>query len=234
MPTQSPARVASSSSTQVPPMRPWAAGMIGFSLRRADPNVHWQPTAITREDHAGLKKSDPARCCGSPACRAAGKSTIANEVEKALNLMNRHTFLARWRQCPPRPQPRSGVVYRGRPDREYPPGRRSGQADGGAGLIVLTAFISPFRGGAADGAPDMMAQGEFIEILRRHPAGRGRSARCEGGSTRRRARGQLKNFTGIDSPYEPPENAEIRVNTVDMTPEEAARYIIQQIPAAQK
>ena len=69
-----------------------AAGMIDFSLRRAD-NVHWQPTAITREDHAGLKNQTPSACCGSPACRAAAMSTIANEVEKALNLMNRHTFL---------------------------------------------------------------------------------------------------------------------------------------------
>jgi bifunctional enzyme CysN/CysC len=96
-----------------------------------------------------------------------------------------------------------------------------------AGLIVLTAFISPFRA-EREMVRKMLPQGEFIEIFVDTPLSVA-EARDVKGLYKKAREGQLKNFTGIDSPYEAPESPEIRVNTVDMTPEEAARYIIAQI-----
>jgi len=96
-----------------------------------------------------------------------------------------------------------------------------------AGLIVLTAFISPFRAERRM-VREMLPEGEFIEIFVDTPL-EVAEQRDVKGLYKKAREGQLKNFTGIDSPYEAPENAEIRVNTVDMTPAEAADYIIEQI-----
>ena len=96
-----------------------------------------------------------------------------------------------------------------------------------AGLIVLTAFISPFRAERRM-VRDMLPEGEFIEIFVDTPLEVAEQRDVKGLYKKARS-GELKNFTGIDSPYEAPENAEIRVNTVDMTPQEAAEYIISQI-----
>jgi bifunctional enzyme CysN/CysC len=96
-----------------------------------------------------------------------------------------------------------------------------------AGLIVLTAFISPFRA-ERNMVRQMLPAGEFIEIFVDTPLSVA-EARDVKGLYRKAREGRLKNFTGVDSPYEPPEDPEIRVNTVDMTPEEAARYIIDRI-----
>lgn len=201
-----------------------AAGMIEFSLRRAD-NVHWQPTAITRDDHAGMKNQTP-RVLWFTGLSGSGKSTIANEVEKQLFLMNRHTFLLDGDNVRHGLNRDLGFTETDRIENI----RRVGEvaklmAD--AGLIVLTAFISPFRAERRM-VRDMLPVGEFIEIFVDTPIEVAESRDVKGLYKKARA-GQLKNFTGIDSPYEAPENAEIRVNTVDMTPEEAARFIIQQI-----
>ena len=96
-----------------------------------------------------------------------------------------------------------------------------------AGLIVLTAFISPFRAERRM-VREMMGEGEFIEVFVDTPLEVAEARDVKGLYKKARA-GELKNFTGIDSPYEPPENAEIVVNTVDMTPVEAAEFIISQI-----
>ncbi len=96
-----------------------------------------------------------------------------------------------------------------------------------AGLIVLTAFISPFRAERRM-VREMMDEGEFIEIFVDTPLDVAEARDVKGLYKKARA-GELKNFTGIDSPYEEPENAEIRVNTVDMTVEEAADYIVSRI-----
>ncbi|WP_296722596.1 sulfate adenylyltransferase subunit CysN [Erythrobacter sp.] len=201
-----------------------AAGMIAFSLRRAD-NVHWQPTAITREDHAGMKNQTP-RVLWFTGLSGSGKSTIANEVEKQLNLMNRHTFLLDGDNVRHGLNRDLGFTEADRIENI----RRVGEvaklmAD--AGLIVLTAFISPFRAERRM-VRDMLPEGEFIEIFVDTPLEVAETRDVKGLYKKARA-GQLKNFTGIDSPYEPPESPEIRVNTVDMTPQEAARFIIQQI-----
>ncbi|MEQ5788487.1 sulfate adenylyltransferase subunit CysN [Erythrobacter sp. NFXS35] len=201
-----------------------AAGMIAFSLRRAD-NVHWQPTAITREDHAGLKNQTP-RVLWFTGLSGSGKSTIANEVEKQLNLMNRHTFLLDGDNVRHGLNRDLGFTEADRIENI----RRVGEVAKlmvDAGLIVLTAFISPFRAERRM-VRDMLPKGEFIEVFVDTPLDVA-EARDVKGLYKKARSGQLKNFTGIDSPYETPENAEIRVNTVDMTPEEAARYIIGRI-----
>jgi bifunctional enzyme CysN/CysC len=201
-----------------------AAGMIAFSLRRAE-NVHWQPLAITREDHAGMKNQKP-RVLWFTGLSGSGKSTIANEVEKQLFLMNRHTFLLDGDNVRHGLNRDLGFTEADRIENI----RRVGEvaklmAD--AGLIVLTAFISPFRA-EREMVRKMLPEGEFIEIFVDTPleVAEGRDVK---GLYKKARSGQLKNFTGIDSPYEPPENPEIRVNTVDMTPEEAARHIIAKI-----
>ena len=200
------------------------AGMLHFSLRRAQ-NVHWQATDIGREAHAGLK-NQKARVLWFTGLSGSGKSTIANEVEKRLNLMNRHTFLLDGDNVRHGLNKDLGFTETDRIENI----RRVGEvaklmAD--AGLIVLTAFISPFRA-ERDMVRSMLSASEFIEIFVDTPLEVAEARDVKGLYKKARA-GQLKNFTGIDSPYEPPRNPEIRVNTVEMTPAEAAEYIVRQI-----
>ena len=199
-----------------------AAGMLRFSLRRAQ-NVHWQPTDIGREEHARLKNQKP-RVLWFTGLSGSGKSTIANEVEKLLNLMNRHTFLLDGDNVRHGLNRDLGFTEADRIENI----RRVGEvarlmAD--AGLIVLTAFISPFRA-EREMASRMLPEGEFIEIFVDTPLEIA-EARDVKGLYRKARAGKLQNFTGIDSPYEPPENPEIRVNTVEMTPQQAAEHIVR-------
>jgi bifunctional enzyme CysN/CysC len=201
-----------------------AAGMLHFALRRAQ-NVHWQATSVGREDHAGLKNQTP-RVLWFTGLSGSGKSTIANEVEKKLALMNRHTFLLDGDNIRHGLNKDLGFTEADRIENI----RRIGEvaklmAD--AGLIVLTAFISPFRA-ERQMVRDMLPDGEFIEIFVDTPLDVAEKRDVKGLYKKARA-GDLKNFTGIDSPYEEPRSPEIRVNTVDMTPEEAADYIVSQI-----
>nr|WP_137677636.1 sulfate adenylyltransferase subunit CysN [Parerythrobacter lutipelagi] len=200
------------------------AGMLHFSLRRAQ-NVHWQAVDITRDDHAALKNQKP-RVLWFTGLSGSGKSTIANEVEKKLAMMNRHTFLLDGDNVRHGLNKDLGFTESDRIENI----RRIGEVAKlmtDAGLIVLTAFISPFR---ADRqlVRDMMGDGEFIEIHVDTPLEVAEARDVKGLYKKARA-GELKNFTGIDSPYEEPEEPEIRVNTVEMTPEEAASYIIEQV-----
>ncbi len=201
-----------------------AAGMIEFSLRRAQ-NVHWQPTTITRDDHSAMKNQKP-RILWFTGLSGSGKSTIANEVEKQLALMNRHTFLLDGDNVRHGLNKDLGFTETDRIENI----RRIGEvaklmAD--AGLIVLTAFISPFRA-ERQMVREMLPKGEFVEVFVDTPLDVA-EARDVKGLYKKARDGELKNFTGIDSPYEAPETPEIRVNTVDMTPVEAAEYIITQI-----
>ena len=200
------------------------AGMLHFSLRRSQ-NVHWQPTDITRDHHAFMKNQTP-RVLWFTGLSGSGKSTIANEVEKKLALMNRHTFLLDGDNVRHGLNKDLGFTESDRIENI----RRIGEVAKlmtDAGLIVLTAFISPFR---ADRqlVRDMIDGGEFIEIHVDTPLEIA-EARDVKGLYKKAREGKLKNFTGIDSPYEPPESPEIRVNTVEMTPEEAADHIIAKI-----
>ncbi len=200
------------------------AGMLHFSLRRAQ-NVHWQQTTITRDDHAVLKNQQP-RVLWFTGLSGSGKSTIANEVEKRLALMNRHTFLLDGDNVRHGLNKDLGFTEADRIENI----RRIGEVAKlmtDAGLIVLTAFISPFRAERRM-VREMLPEGEFIEIFVDTPLEVAESRDVKGLYKKARD-GELKNFTGIDSPYEEPETAEIRVNTVEMTVEEAADHIIQQI-----
>ena len=200
------------------------AGMLHFSLRRAQ-NVHWQATDIGREEHASLKNQKP-RVLWFTGLSGSGKSTIANEVEKTLNLMNRHTFLLDGDNVRHGLNKDLGFTEADRIENI----RRVGEvaklmAD--AGLIVLTAFISPFRA-ERDMVRAILPEGEFIEIFADTPL-EVAEARDVKGLYKKARSGALKNFTGIDSPYEAPLTPEIRVNTVEMTPAEAAEFIVRQI-----
>ena len=201
-----------------------AAGMLNFGLRRAQ-NVHWQPTDVTRADHAGLKNQTP-RVLWFTGLSGAGKSTIANEVEKQLNLMNRHTYLLDGDNVRHGLNKDLGFTEADRIENI----RRVGEvaklmAD--AGLIVLTAFISPFRA-ERDMVRQMLPAGEFFEIHVDTPL-EVAEARDVKGLYKKARSGELKNFTGIDSPYEAPELPEIRVNTAEMSAKEAAEFIIRQL-----
>jgi bifunctional enzyme CysN/CysC len=201
-----------------------AAGMLHFSLRRAQ-NVHWQATDIGRDAHAKLKNQKP-KILWFTGLSGSGKSTIANEVEKALHLMNRHTFLLDGDNVRHGLNKDLGFTETDRIENI----RRVGEvaklmAD--AGLIVLTAFISPFRA-ERDMVRAMLPEGEFVEIFVDTPLEVAEARDVKGLYKKARA-GQLKNFTGIDSPYEPPEHPDIRVNTVEMSPAEAAEYIVRQL-----
>jgi bifunctional enzyme CysN/CysC len=201
-----------------------AAGMLHFSLRRAQ-NVHWQATDIGRDAHAMLKNQKP-KILWFTGLSGSGKSTIANEVEKALHMMNRHTFLLDGDNVRHGLNKDLGFTETDRIENI----RRVGEvaklmAD--AGLIVLTAFISPFRA-ERDMVRAMLPEGEFVEIFVDTPLEVAEARDVKGLYKKARA-GQLKNFTGIDSPYEPPEHPDIRVNTVEMSPAEAAEYIVRQL-----
>ncbi len=200
------------------------AGMLHFSLRRAQ-NVHWQATTIGREEHANLKNQKP-KVLWFTGLSGSGKSTIVNEVEKALNMMNRHTFLLDGDNVRHGLNKDLGFTDADRIENI----RRIGEvaklmAD--AGLIVLTAFISPFRAERRM-VRDMLPEGEFIEIFVDTPL-EVAEERDVKGLYKKAREGKLKNFTGIDSPYEPPENPDIVVNTVEMSPAQAAQYIISKI-----
>jgi bifunctional enzyme CysN/CysC len=201
-----------------------AAGMINHSLRRAD-NVHWQATDISRENHAGLKNQKPA-VLWLTGLSGAGKSTIANIVEKKLARMNRHTFLLDGDNVRHGLNKDLGFTDADRVENI----RRVGEVAKlmtDAGLIVITAFISPFRA-EREMVRQMMAPGEFVEVHIDTSLANAEARDVKGLYAKARA-GDLKNFTGIDSPYEAPDQPEIRIDTATMTAEEAADAIIARL-----
>ena len=200
------------------------AGMLHFSLRRAQ-NVHWQATDIGREEHANLKNQKP-RVLWFTGLSGSGKSTIANEVEKQLNLMNRHTFLLDGDNVRHGLNKDLGFTEADRIENI----RRVGEVAKlmtDAGLIVLSFWVMK-NIWERDMVRAMLPEGEFIEIFVDTPL-EVAEARDVKGLYKKARSGALKNFTGIDSPYEAPINPEIRVNTVEMTPVEAAEHIIRMI-----
>ncbi|MGB3929392.1 MAG: sulfate adenylyltransferase subunit CysN [Sphingobium sp.] len=201
-----------------------AAGMLHFSLRRAQ-NVHWQATDVSRDHHAALKNQKPA-VLWFTGLSGAGKSTIANLVEKKLARMNRHTFLLDGDNVRHGLNKDLGFTDADRVENI----RRVGEVAKlmtDAGLIVITAFISPFRS-ERDMVRKMMQPGEFIEVHIDTPLADAEARDVKGLYKKARA-GQLKNFTGIDSPYEPPVDPEIHVDTTAMSPEEAADAIVARL-----
>jgi bifunctional enzyme CysN/CysC len=198
-----------------------AAGMINFSLRRSQ-NVHWQATDIGRKQHADLKNQKPALLWFT-GLSGSGKSTIANLVEKKLYRMNRHTFLLDGDNVRHGLNKDLGFTEADRIENI----RRVGEVAKlmtDSGLIVITAFISPFQA-ERDMVRGMLPEGDFIEVFIDTPLRVAESRDVKGLYKKARA-GELKNFTGIDSPYEAPRNPEIRIDTTAITPEEAADLIV--------
>ena len=201
-----------------------AAGLLQFALRRAQ-NVHWQAVDTSREARAGLK-NQKAAVLWFTGLSGSGKSTIANLVEKTLHRMNRHTFLLDGDNVRHGLNRDLGFTEADRIENI----RRVAEvarlmAD--AGLIVITAFISPFRA-ERDMVRQMLPEGEFLEVFIDTPLAVA-EARDAKGLYRKARAGELKNFTGIDSPYEAPEQPEIRIDTTAMTPEAAAAIVVERL-----
>ena len=201
-----------------------AAGMLHFSLRRAQ-NVHWQTTDVSRDFHARLKNQKPA-VLWFTGLSGAGKSTIANLVEKRLARMNRHTYLLDGDNVRHGLNKDLGFTDADRVENI----RRVGEVAKlmtDAGLIVITAFISPFRS-ERDMVRQMMQPGEFVEVHIDTSLAEAERRDVKGLYKKARA-GDLKNFTGIDSPYEAPVDPEIHIDTLTMTAEEAADAIVARL-----
>ena len=201
-----------------------AAGMLHFSLRRSQ-NVHWQALDISRQAHAKLKNQSPA-VLWFTGLSGSGKSTIANLVEKKLHRMNRHTFLLDGDNVRHGLNKDLGFTEADRIENI----RRVGEVAKlmtDAGLIVITAFISPFRA-ERDMVRALIPEGEFFEVFVDTPlkVAEGRDVK---GLYKKARSGQLKNFTGIDSPYEAPVSPEIRIDTTTMCVEDAATLIVAKL-----
>jgi bifunctional enzyme CysN/CysC len=201
-----------------------ACGMIHFALRRSL-NIHRQHLDVSRETHATIKGQKPA-VLWFTGLSGAGKSTIANIVEKKLAARGRHTFLLDGDNIRHGLNRDLGFTEADRIENI----RRVGEvarlmAD--AGLIVLTAFISPFRA-ERHMVRRMIPDGEFFEIFVDTPLSEAEKRDTKGLYAKARA-GELKNFTGIDSPYEAPEDAEIVIDTTAMSADEAADLIVDQL-----
>ena len=200
------------------------AGMIHFALRRAQ-NVHWQMLDVNKASRAEAKGQKPCLLWFT-GISGAGKSTIANLVEKKLHAMGRHTYLLDGDNVRHGLNKDLGFTDADRVENI----RRVAEVARlmvDAGLIVLASFISPFRAERRM-ARALLGDGEFLEVFvdtpiriaeRRDPKGLYKKAR----------RGELKNFTGIDSPYEIPDDPEIRIDTTALSADEAAENIIEEL-----
>jgi bifunctional enzyme CysN/CysC len=201
-----------------------ACGMLHFALRRAQ-NIHRQHLDVSRETHALLMGQRPA-VLWFTGLSGAGKSTIANLVEAKLAARGRHTFLLDGDNVRHGLNRDLGFTEADRIENI----RRVGEVARlmtDAGLIVLTAFISPFRA-EREMVRKMLPEGEFVEIFVDTPLAEAEKRDAKGLYAKARA-GELKNFTGIDSPYEPPARPEIRIDTTEMSAEEAADLIVEQL-----
>jgi bifunctional enzyme CysN/CysC len=198
-----------------------AAGMLHFSLRRAQ-NVHWQALDVSRDAHAAIK-NQKAAVLWFTGLSGSGKSTIANLVEKRLHAMGKHTFLLDGDNVRHGLNKDLGFTEADRIENI----RRVGEVARlmtDAGLIVLTAFISPFRA-EREMVRNLIAEGEFVEIFVDTPLEEAERRDVKGLYKKARS-GALKNFTGIDSPYEMPESPAMRIDTTKTSPEEAAELIV--------
>jgi bifunctional enzyme CysN/CysC len=200
------------------------AGLLHFALRRSH-NIHWQAIDVDTQAHAALKGHRPC-VVWFTGLSGAGKSTVANIVEKKLHAMGLHTFLLDGDNVRHGLNKDLGFTEADRVENI----RRVAEVAAlmlHAGLIVLVSFISPFRSERRL-ARQLVGEGEFCEVFVDVPLGVAEQ-RDRKGLYKKARRGELKNFTGIDSPYEPPENPEVRVDTSAITAEHAADAVVAQL-----
>jgi bifunctional enzyme CysN/CysC len=203
------------------------AGLLHFALRRSA-NVHWQALDIDRKVRANQKGQKPC-VLWFTGLSGAGKSTIANLLERRLVGLGRHTYLLDGDNVRHGLNKDLGFTEADRVENI----RRVAEvarlmAD--AGLVVLVSFISPFRAERRM-ARGLMAGGEFIEVYVDTPLDVAET-RDPKGLYKKARRGELKNFTGVDSPYEAPERPEVRVDTTSLQPADAAEYIFEYLVGA--
>jgi bifunctional enzyme CysN/CysC len=198
------------------------AGMIHFALRRSQ-NIHWQALDVNKKSRAALKGQQPA-VLWLTGLSGAGKSTIANLVEKKLLALGKHTYLLDGDNVRHGLNRDLGFTDEDRVENI----RRVAELSKlmvDAGLIVLVSFISPFR------AERRLARGlfeprEFHEVHVDTPIAVAET-RDPKGLYKKARRGELKHFTGIDSPYEAPEHPEIYLDTTKLSPEQGAEAIVE-------
>jgi bifunctional enzyme CysN/CysC len=202
------------------------AGLLHFALRRSQ-NIHWQPLDVDKVARAELKGQKPC-VIWFTGLSGAGKSTIANVLEQRLHALRRHTYVLDGDNVRHGLNKDLGFTDADRVENI----RRVAEVSRlmvDAGLIVLVSFISPFRAERRM-ARELLGPGEFFEVFvdtplavaeKRDPKGLYRKAR----------RGELKNFTGVDSHYEEPERPEVRIDTTQLTPEDAVTVILQRLAA---
>jgi bifunctional enzyme CysN/CysC len=205
-----------------------AAGMIDFGLRRAT-NVHWQALDVNKTARGEAKGQKPA-VLWFTGLSGSGKSTIANLVERTLFAQGRHTYLLDGDNVRHGLNRDLGFTDVDRVENI----RRVAEAARlfvDAGLIVLVSFISPFRSERRL-ARELLAPGEFIEVFVDTPI-ETCIARDPKGLYAKAQHGEIKNFTGVDSPYEPPEAAEITLKTVGHDPAQLAEDIVAYLRKAE-
>ena len=200
------------------------AGMIDFALRRAT-NIHWQATDVSKNTRAQQKGQKPA-ILWFTGLSGSGKSTIGNLVEKKLHAMGRHTYLLDGDNVRHGLNRDLGFTDADRVENI----RRVAETAKlfvDAGLLVIVTFISPFRSERRM-ARDLVGEGEFLEVFIDTPIEICRQ-RDPKGLYKKADAGQLKNFTGVDSPYEAPEHAELKVDTTVGAPEFHAEKVIDEL-----
>jgi bifunctional enzyme CysN/CysC len=198
------------------------AGMIAFGLRR-DSNIHWQPLLVGKSERAALNRQKPA-IVWFTGLSGAGKSTIANIVEQRLQAFGYHTMLLDGDNVRHGLSRDLGFAEADRVENI----RRVGEVAKlmtEAGLIVLCSFISPYRA-EREMVRALVEPDEFIEIFVDTPLEECMRRDAKGLYAKART-GQLKNFTGVDAPYEPPDKAEVRLLTVGRKPEELAEMVLR-------
>jgi len=203
------------------------AGLIHFALRRSQ-NIHWQALDVNKRSRAEAKHQKAA-VLWFTGLSGAGKSTIANLVEKQLLSLGKHTYLLDGDNVRHGLNRDLGFTDADRVENI----RRVAEVSKlmvDAGLIVLVSFISPFRAERRM-ARRLVDEGEFFEVHVDTPLAVAEQRDVKG-LYRKARRGELKNFTGIDSPYEPPESPEIYLDTTQATPEKAAEDIVERLRQA--
>jgi bifunctional enzyme CysN/CysC len=197
-------------------------GMLHFALRRSH-NIHMQAVDINKAARA-IQKGQTPKIVWLTGLSGAGKSTIANLVEKKMHALGKHTYLLDGDNVRHGLNKDLGFTEADRVENI----RRVAEVAKlmlDAGLVVITAFISPFRA-ERNMARALVQEGEFIEVFIDTPV-EVAEQRDPKGLYKKARRGELKNFTGIDSPYEAPEAPEIRLETTQLTAQDAADHIVR-------